>query len=305
VAADRLRLRMAVRAQFSQIFMLYKHHGSLTDILASSKRECLFEVEDDRSCLHMVSRINDQKTLKEISRCFERMPLYIADGHHRYTTAIRYRKEMIARHGNDPCAPYNYTMAYLVDAADPGLLVLPTHRIVTMPRGMDWKDTCSRLAAYFYVEEMDIPGPAQDFDQAAMFARLLSKSCPQGLILLFGNNRHVFSLCPREEAYRKLLKISGHKELARLQVVVLEELILKKTLGIDVASLEIGKDIIFTADSEGAILNLKRHQMLFFMCPTPVQQVLDVADAGLTMPHKSTYFYPKILTGMILNIERG
>ncbi|RUM89142.1 MAG: DUF1015 domain-containing protein, partial [Thermodesulfatator sp.] len=78
----------------------------------------------------------------------------------------------------------------------------------------------------------------------------------------------------------------------------------KKALGIDPHRLEAGRDIIFTADSEKAVKNLKKDEMLFFMHPTPVKQVLAVADAGLSMPHKSTFFYPKILTGMVLNVEQ-
>ena len=303
VTEDRLNLRMATRAQFSQIFMIYRHQEQLNDLLGSAKRHELFKIRDDHGCIHKLSKISDSFVIEGICSSLEKTPLYIADGHHRYTTAIKYRKEMTAIHGNNPEALYNYTMVYLVDVQDPGMIVLPTHRLVTVPRGMNYQDVMERLSVFFSMEELDQSPKMQGPEQAKAFKKTLSKSCPNGITLIFGSEKRAFVLCPKEDARKHLLDAVGHKELADLDVVVLEELVFKMALGIDPAGLEAGKDIIYTADSEEAIHSLKEHQILFFMHPTPVIQVLDVADAGLSMPHKSTYFFPKILTGMVLNVE--
>ncbi len=303
VTVDRLNLRKATRAQFSQIFMLYRHNGELGRMLESASREELFHAEDSQGCNHTIYRISDPSELEGICRSFQDRPLYIADGHHRYTTAIKYRDEMTARYGTDPDAPYNFTMVYLVDVRDPGMIVLPTHRLVAMPEGMSCEDVIGRLSEFFHLEELEQPSRAGESSRAVALKKRLAESCPNGITLMFGLRKRAFVLCPRQEARRLLLEAVGHRELAGLDVVVLEELVFKRALGIDPERLEAGRDIFYTADSEGAVRSLGEHQMLFFMHPTPVEQVLDVADAGLSMPHKSTYFYPKILTGMVLNVE--
>ncbi len=303
VTVDRLKLRLATRAQFSQIFMLYRHQNDLDEILKTAPRQELFQVRDAQGSIHRLKRISGTTDIRDICRSFQGKPVYIADGHHRYTTAIKYRKEMAARCGADPDAPYNYTMVYLVDVKDPGMIVLPTHRLVNMLPDMSCQDVLEKLSRYFHLEELEKPSEAQGHSHAEAFRKRLSESCSNGITLMFGRGKRAFVLCPKEDARKMLLQAAGHRELAELDVVVLEELVFKQALGLDPERLQAGKDIFYTADSEGAVRSLREHQMLFFMHPTPVEQVLNVADAGLSMPHKSTYFYPKILTGMVLNVE--
>lgn len=303
VTEDRFSLRMATRAQFSQIFMLYRHHEELDNLLGSAEREGLYCVRDARGCSHLLSRISGSHTIDRICSCLRNRSLYIADGHHRYTTAIKYRKEMTALHGQNPDALYNYTMAYLVDVKDPGMIVLPTHRLVTIPSGMNDEDVRKQLSTFFYLEELDYSSAMKRLSHGGAFRQMRAESCLNRITLISGSGKRVFVLCPREEARKQLLEAVGHRELAGLDVVVLEELVFKRALGIEPERLEADRNIIYTADSQWAVSSLKENQMLFFLHPTPVEQVLDVADAGLSMPHKSTYFYPKILTGLVLNVE--
>lgn len=303
VTKERFKLRVATKAQFSQIFMLYRHHQVISNILSAVMRNQIFEVMDRHGCCHRLYRLTDERKVQELCAAFNDRALYIADGHHRYTTAIRYRREMVARYGDNPDASYNYTMVYLVDAEDPGMIVLPTHRLMSIPKGMDCLEVKRRLSEYFELKEADFPCAGDCQKQARALRDSLSDSCSQGIIILFGHKKKAFILCPTEQARRELLENVGHKALAMLDVVVLEELVFKKALGLDMDRLESERAITYTADSEDAVKRLQDHQMLFFMHPTPVQQVLDVADAGLTMPHKSTYFYPKILTGLVINVE--
>ncbi len=303
VTEDRFMLRMATRAQFSQIFMLYRHQEQLAEILSSGNSQEIFRVQDGQGCVHRLFRMSGRDALQDIPECLAGSPLYIADGHHRYTTAIRYRQEMIRLHGDNPEALYNYTMVYLVDVDDPGMIVLPTHRLVRIPEGMDCEDVRARLAEFFDLEPMEFAPEQNSSFNARTFRDKLKEACSNSITLVFGEKKRAFVLCPRKDAMERLIRVVGHRELARLDVVVLEELVFKGALGINTDEMEAGKDIIYTADSEAALDSLGREQMLFFMHPTPVSQVLDVADAGLSMPHKSTYFYPKILTGLVMNVE--
>ncbi len=202
-----------------------------------------------------------------------------------------------------PLAPYNFTMAYLVDASDPGLIVLPTHRVLTIPEGIDCNEMRKRLSKYFEMKEIECSSSSKTDVRVKAFKDSLGAGCSQGITVMFGKRRRAFLLCPTKEAREKLLKEVRYQELANLDVVVLEELVFRRALGINTDNLEIGRDIFFVPDSNEAVNSLKENQVLFFMSPTKVEQVLDVADAGLCMPHKSTFFYPKILTGTILNLE--
>ena len=303
VTQDRFLLRSATKAQFSQIFMIYRHRPEVTETLEGAEKDVLFQVKDPKGAIHTLSRISDKDVLEGLKGYFDSMQLYIADGHHRYTTAIRYRKEMEAKYGLGPDAPYNYTMAYLVDAEDPGLIVLPTHRLLNLPEGMGEDEVRQRLSRYFTINSIDLSESAGVVEQADTFEDVTASTCSQGISVMLGKSRKPFILCPKEEAKRELMEGVGHRELADLDVVVLEELVFKRALGIDPEGLEAGKDIFFVADSQKALEGLGSHQILFFMHPTKVEQVLSVADAGLCMPHKSTFFYPKILTGTVMSKE--
>ncbi len=303
VTEERYKLRCATRAQFSQIFMIYRHIDNV-NVLLENNKQAIFEIKDKGNVIHRLYRIDDKKVLKQLVEHFKRVQLYIADGHHRYTTSIKYRKAMEEQFGKGSYAPYNFTMAYLVDASDPGLIVLPTHRVLTIPEGIDCEEIEKRLCKYFEMKEIECSYNSEAEVCVKAFKDSLGDGCSQGITVMFGKKRHAFLLCPTEKAKQDLLEQVKHKELANLDVVMLEELVFKRALGIDTGNLEIGKDIFFVPDSNEAVRNLQHNQILFFMSPTKVEQVLDVADAGLCMPHKSTYFYPKILTGTILCLER-
>jgi uncharacterized protein (DUF1015 family) len=302
VTEQRLQLRLATRAQFSQIFMLYRHDKRVSEVLDVGGDRVLASVEDSLGNLHTLGQILDPEAISRIKEAISQRPLYIADGHHRYTTAINYRKKMSERYGNDPDAPYNFTMAYLVDAKDPGLIVLPTHRIISLPPGMDMAMLEARLSEAFEIRTI-APAPNSAQEAARTMEQALAAECTQAIGLMEGGGGALKLLCLKPDASERLLADVGHRELASLDVVVLEKVAFKRALRIDVEELEVGKELFYEADSVKAVENLRNDQVLFFMNPTQVEQVLDVADAGLTMPHKSTFFYPKILTGLVMHVE--
>jgi uncharacterized protein (DUF1015 family) len=281
VIEDRYRLLEATKAQFSQIFAIYRRREAASSALAFGKAgpEPLFDVRDHAGNNHRLWRLTDKDAIRDIHDALFDQPLYIADGHHRYTTALKYKKDMDAILGVDPSRPSNYLMAYLVDAEDPGLVVLPTHRIVTL--NAEGFDRLNELSGAFEIEKI-----GNDRGLCAGFeAALAQRPDIPGFGVALDNGR-------RAEIWR-LKGWSGYPPpIGMLDVAVLEDIVLK------VLPCEV---IAYSSDGEEAIKGLRHDQALFFLRPTPVAKVLDIADQGFTMPHKSTFFYPKILTGLVLN----
>jgi uncharacterized protein (DUF1015 family) len=152
VTEDRFHLLQATEAQFSQVFILYRHSPDAARILAESEKKELYIVKDEAGNTHRLWKITDVDRLKSLHECLLKTILYIADGHHRYTTAIKYRNEMQKVYGKDPSKPYNYLMVYLVDSEDPGLIILPVHRVVTMPEALDLELIEATASQVFDVE---------------------------------------------------------------------------------------------------------------------------------------------------------
>jgi len=301
VTEDRFRLLKATRAQFSQIFVLYRHSPDVARILAESQRKEIYAVRDEAGNTHRFWKITGQDELRSLQRGLSESVLYIADGHHRYTTAMKYRKEMQNLYGKGLSMPYDYLMAYLVDAEDPGQVVLPVHRILTLPEAPDLKAVESAASRIFEVEtvsERGNPGPGQ---LCAGLSRRLA-DCPErrGLGVVFGGGKGA------QIWWLKAMDQNGsfpcsHPAMSKLDVILLQEAVIKGILQLDPRDLEKKKAIKYTVDLAGAIDGLGERDLLFVLRPTSVEQVLEIADRGLILPHKSTYFYPKILTGMVIN----
>lgn len=281
VIEDRYRLLKATGAQFSQIFVIYRRNGAVSAALDMVKAgsEPLFDAMDQGGNNHRLWRLTDKDAIRAVHDALLDQPLYIADGHHRYTTALKYKRDMDAALGIDPKRPSNYLMAYLVDAEDPGLVVLPTHRIATLDSiGFE---RLNGLSSAFEIEKIE-SGCGLCTQLEAALEKGFDIPC-FGVVL--DNGRRV-------EVWRLKDGLGGLSSIKRLDVAVLEDIVLKALPS---------KKIDYISDGEGAMEGLGQDQVLFFLRPTPVARVLDIADQGLTMPHKSTFFYPKILTGLVLN----
>jgi uncharacterized protein (DUF1015 family) len=204
-------------------------------------------------------------------------------------------------YGKDPSKPYNYLMVYLVDAEDPGLVVLPVHRVVTLPDALDLKHIAATASHVFDVETISHTKDLKPGQLCTNLIQCLDKK-PQrrGIGVVFGKRKTAQIWWQRTTNQNKLLS-HLHPALSELDVILLEEAVIKGIFKISPQSLETEKTIKFTIDAPGAVKALDENDVLFILRPTPVNQVLDVADTGLIMPHKSTYFTPKILTGLIIN----
>ncbi len=293
VTEERLNLFRSTQAQFSQIFLIHKQNRTVKDVLeaAISDDNPLISVTDSFGNLHRIWRLDDPEKLAAITRSFEGERLYIADGHHRYTTAISYRKEMEALH-NGQKGPYSYVASYLVDATDPGLVVLPTHRILSISNPKIFAYVLKCTDDDFEKERL---GQITDNTLELLEKKLKERADIQGFGFINGETMEAeLWFLKNRDILKKTLGMS--ECLAQLDVVCLEELVIKQFKGLqgDIA-------VSYNAFGDAAIKKLSPDQVMFFLRPTPVKQVLDVADYGFTMPHKATFFYPKILTGLVIN----
>ena len=314
VISDRLRLLDTTKAQFSQIFSLYSdEENSVIALLDGAKdKEPMASITDGDGCIHSLYRITDEAVIMKVQAFFTDKSLYIADGHHRYTTALAYRRLQKERDiefsDKDPA---NHIMMYLCPMEDPGLSVLSTHRLLHWPGTLSSEDLCSRLEPWFDLEE--IKGGTREVLLCEVLSRMdeEEQNYSEKATTTFGvyhpGEDRCFLLITKPEAYQ-LLK-DKPKQLQELDVVVLSDVIVRGALELGHHRCEDGNLIHYFSDPDEAMdVAVKECNktdastpLLFVMNPTWVKQVKQVADEHLIMPHKSTYFYPKIMTGLLFN----
>lgn len=311
VTTDRLRLIDTCQAQFSKIFSLYPddEDAIISTLEAARSESPLCSALDQDGCKHTLWAVTDRAALKQVQEMFQNKPVYIADGHHRYTTALQLRELMHERQGKVAVdSPYNHTMMYLCGMEDPGLSVLPTHRLVRIPGKISAERLVDKLKQGFQVEEI-ISGSRE-----SLVVEVLSRMDENNLQdTMFGfyhpREDRCFLLILDKGAINGSIVAKQPQALQQLDVVVLSDLVLEQYLGLDHDRCEREKLVNYYSDPDVAVdeavkvsgNNEEITPVLFLMNHTPVHQVKEVADQDLVMPHKSTYFYPKILTGLIIN----
>jgi len=317
VINDRLRLLDTTKAQFSQIFSLYSDEENKVLALmdGATEHDPMGRITDEDGCIHSLYRVTDGAIIMQVQDFFMDKPLYIADGHHRYTTALEYRRLQKKRNSSfTDKDPANHIMMYLCPMEDPGLSVLPTHRLVHWPGKLSFDELCTRLSPWFELEE--ITGGAREVLLCGVFSRMeeeeegkeAGKSAKTFGVYHPGEDRCLL-LIVKPEA-QKLLS-DKPKQLQDLDVVVLSDVIIQGALELDHKRCEADNLIRYFSDPDEAMDvavktchdngTEKKTPLLFVMNSTRVKQVKRVADEGLIMPHKSTYFYPKIMTGLLFN----
>ena len=296
--ADRFNLMKATNCNFSQIYALYmdEEHTTLKTIDSLSDRKPDQKFTDSDHVTHKLWIITDEKVIEKLVNDFADRKLYIADGHHRYETALNYRnycrENGISKEGD----PQDYQMMYLVDMQHPGLVVFPTHRMVRDLESFDKDEVLKGCEEYFDIKK---------FTSVGNINSELSKQYKQG--------KKAFGFyCGKGEWYLLVLKdievmakvLPDLSEASQqLDVSVLHSLILEKTMGIDKENMANQINLTYTKFFEEAIMKVDKgeFQCSFILNPTRVTEIRDVAAAGEKMPQKSTYFYPKMITGMVMN----
>jgi len=244
--------------------------------------------------------MEDQELIKE--EVADR-PLFIADGHHRYEAALLYRREMMSQEGEmkKEGADYHYGMMMLIDMEDPGLVILPTHRLVGGIPGWDLKGFLTRANEYFFVEEMKLPSAEQERERI-IGEQLEKKGVFAHSFVLYVGGNSVFFLGLKDERIMDSLGKEGESEaLRKLDITIMDRLILNRLLGYQKSGKE-GR-IAYTPNMEEALGRVEDgiYDLAFLLKPTTLQEVKLISLAGERMPQKSTYFYPKLLSGLVIN----
>jgi uncharacterized protein (DUF1015 family) len=285
---DRLRLTRATRADISPIFSLYSDPGHAAwDALApATKQEPWGEVTDADGTVHRIWRVPDPTVVAAVQAATADAELLIADGHHRYETMQAYAEEI----GGE--GEHNYILMCLVALEDPGLTVFPTHRLV---RGLDderRRTLQQTLSRDFEISEVPVEQIAPADGEG-----------PLELGYIDSHHGRALRLILKDQAIADRA-LAGHSEAYRhLDTGVLETLILKGALGLSDEDISHFNGMFYARDTAEALAMVSsgEYEAAFLMRATPVAQVRDVAAAGENMPPKSTYFFPKLLTGLLFN----
>ena len=286
----------ACETNFSQVFGLYADEGLTLD---SVWKKVMAEPAGMSATVdgveHNVWVITDKNVIDQVAAFFTDVPLVIADGHHRYETALNYSKWRREQDGGGSSdADYDYVMMYLSNIHSQGFTVLPTHRIVTDKCVANLDALTDRLQADFDIVERQVtPDMASEFEKELKAAG--EKGPSFGMYLGDG----AMSLLTLKK--ETMAKLDG--TLQQLDVTILQERILEKALGISKEQVASKSAVCYMVDAGGAMELVDKGvaQATFLMNNTEVSQVMDVATSGGVMPQKSTYFYPKLISGLVFN----
>jgi uncharacterized protein (DUF1015 family) len=293
--ADRLDLLRATRVHYEQLFLLYEDSGEIDGLLTGgSTTTPIIDVADEYRVAHRVWQISDPGVIASIRDRMRAKKLVIADGHHRYETALNFRDECRALAPTAGAqAPYEFVMMTFVNMNDPGLLVLPTHRVVHSLDSFSVSDFQNSSRAYYEVEEID---PALDATRAATILRDRGRA---GTALLAVTANRAFVLHSPKPAGTKFFAGLSPRQQS-LDVVQLHKCLLEGALKLSEESIRNQQNLAYMRESSEALVQVRKGaaDVAFLMNPCRVQQVRDIAFAGEIMPQKSTDFYPKLLSGL-------
>jgi uncharacterized protein (DUF1015 family) len=297
--ADRLDLLRATRVHYEQLFLLYEDSGEIDSRLKSGYGPTpTIDASDEYGVAHRVWQISDPAVIASVQAAMRDKKLVIADGHHRYETALNFRNECRASAGKiDNNAPYEYVMMTFVNMNDPGLLVLPTHRVVHSLNSFSADEFQKSTREFFEIEETDSALDAQRVTD------LLRERGRKGTALLAVTANRAFLLHSPKAAGAKYLGALSPQQQS-LDVVQLHKVLLEGVLKLSEESIRNQQNLSYLREASEALAAVRGEagkdaaNIAFLMNPCPVQKVRDIAFAGEVMPQKSTDFYPKLLSGL-------
>ncbi len=299
VKSERLELFKQCKANYSQIFTLYSGKNIFDSIKdAVSGKEPDIDLVDDKGERQRLWRVTDTAIHQSVSAALSEKRLFIADGHHRYETALNYRNWLAE---NDPEFSENHSannmMMYLCCMEDPGLIIFAAHRMLN-------EISDSQLASFIQTAEQYFNIIAiKDKNRAELMDSLTQKTSTNriGVVIKESDPFYIFELKPG--VMENLFVDTIPESLRNLDVTVLTQLIFMKILGFDQARLDNEKLISYNSCADTTIdaVQSGKHDIAFILNPTKMDQVRKVAEDSETMPRKTTYFYPKVITGLVMN----
>ena len=295
---DRLNLMKATNCNFSQIYALYmdEEHTTMKTVDKQCTGDPVLEFTDCEEVTHRLWIIKDEEIIAKICNDFTDRKLFIADGHHRYETALNYRnycrEKGISKEGD----AQDYQMIFMCDMEHPGLVVLPTHRLVRDLQKFDKAEVLEKCKKYFTITEYE-----GTEDMGSILYQQYKKD-KNAFGFYCGDNKWTMLVLKNSDSVKKVCPDLS-KALRSLDVTVLHSMILEKIFGIDKENMAQQINLTYSKYFEEAIsaVDNGKAQCSFILNPTRVDQIKDVASVGEKMPQKSTYFYPKMITGMVMN----
>jgi uncharacterized protein (DUF1015 family) len=310
--ADRLKLLRSTRCNLSPIFCLFSDEQREIDALlktVTEKEPPRTEFTDENKVVHRLWLLANGAKVKSLSDLFQDKDFLIADGHHRYETAVRYCEEMVRREGKPPrdkLPSYTYTLAFLTNCESDGLVILPTHRVLSaeLGEGVDQQEVLDDLKAFFDIEKIRVDMKKARAAAPGLIAKLeeAGRTASSFVMVLPGGKGYLLRL-KKDAAVAGEMRPEIPAPIAKLDVTILHEHIVSNVwVGNPEMELD-DKDIYYVKDAGDALEMLKaptRASAVFLMNPPRMAQVREIATQNLRMPHKTTYFYPKLITGMVL-----
>ena len=295
---DRFNLMKATNCNFSQIYALYSDEENKTisklDKLSSGNPD--IELTDSDGVIHRMWIVTNEEDVNAICGDFTDRKLFIADGHHRYETALNYRnycrENGLAKEGD----AVDYQMMMLVNMEHPGLVVFPTHRIVRDLASFDKQEVLSACEEYFDITEYD------SINNIESVLTELYNSNEKAFGMYCGEGKWTLLVLKTLDTMAVLLP-NVSKASQGLDVSVLHTLILEKLMGIDAENMAKQINLTYVKQIDNAVKSVDNGtaDCAFILNPTKISEICDVSSAGEKMPQKSTYFYPKLITGLVIN----
>ncbi|MEW5909357.1 MAG: DUF1015 domain-containing protein [Thermodesulfobacteriota bacterium] len=307
VRSQRLALIKASKANFSPIFSLYSdpENSILVRLKAAvfDKNPDIDFVDHD-SQRHRLWRITEHAVQETVSETLKSKQIYIADGHHRYTTALNYRDWLHSQNPDFPKDhPANFVMMYFSCMEDPGVIILPAHRLLRQVPDSIRTTLIPKARKYFDVTTLPYKGKERE-KTLIEFASLLKSNSPKTVIGVYmRDHNELYLLTLKPKTMDQLYKDKIPEVLRSIDVTVLNQLIFIDILGFDEDNVEKEKLIGYTSSEAAAVESVDTgvYDIAFVLNPTRHEQVKHIADQGLIMPRKATYFYPKVGSGLVMN----
>jgi uncharacterized protein (DUF1015 family) len=308
--ADRLELLRHTKTHTGQLFMLYADAEKRIDgILAEAESAAApaTEMRDEYGVLHRLWVIAEPQRVAAIAKAMEDQKLVIADGHHRYETALNYRNECRTRAGKiDPEAPYECVMMTFVNTCSEGLMILPGHRVATHVHDFSWSGVRRHLEPWFTAEAFPFSDEGKKAEARKNFLGKLVSARAKRAIGVYpaaeAQKRAFYVLTLREGVNLAQLLPNVSPLQRELDVVLLHEGILEPALGITPQAVTAEANLTYEREATAALdaVDSGRAQISFLLNPCDVEQVMKIATAGEVMPQKSTDFYPKLMSGITM-----
>ncbi len=306
--ADRFRLMRATHTNMSPIFCLFDDpQKESNDLLAEGIKGLKPVLAEMDGITHRLWSVTKPNVVQGLVKALEDKTLFIADGHHRYETSLAYRDEMRERLGaRNGHASFDYAMIYLNNIHDDGLVVLPTHRILSKETvlGVDMQETIDDIGEYFKLTPIEVDGGKLE-DEATRVTTMLAEAGERAMsfvLLMPKGKAWLAELKPDVDLSELIDDDDVPPAVRKLDVTILHRyLINRAVLGNPEIELD-HEDVHYVKEASEVLQCMRtcRYGVAFLLNPTKVEQVCEVAREGLRMPHKSTFFYPKLLTGMVM-----